>query len=624
MDYQESNPQVKRVRHAEKSRESSCAFADHASSLVIDLHQKISHRVGLQHLQTVLAAILIHLPGENGNEAEIVVAGLGLGTKVLSAEMIEQERNKRKRKISPSKGQDDVKDDNRDTTKGRERQEGDRRIRDLHAEVLARRAFRRYLLEEIKSLYSHYSTKSSHASEKELLSRTLIIDEVSGKLSLREGVAIHLYTSSQPCGNACIKRWGKSSKPKQYPNLFSCFTEFPKDEEVEVTIKNDGKEIKRHEVQHPVFHVTARKEGEIALLAKRNRTLLEKEKDEDTSREDMILDRSALSHPSSKSNLLQEDSNLLVDPLTGYVHPIGTIPLTSSTQQQQQRGNVMTCSDKIARWNILGLQGSFLSHFLTNPLYLRTVIVGRKFSEVHGRRALCCRFAGKFDFKKFQEKQLLLKQSEHVQVAMTMKQKEVEVLNNQTYRASHPTMLCTATKLDESVYCTVVSNESNTTAEQQQSGADFSDYRCLVAWWKGNRSESTRSVEGKEVMAEEDILNAYDYEVLDGRNGLVTGFSYDDALPWFDDDEDRAMESTTQQSIPLYISRVSSYLMQEEVKNVISLMRNNNKVEGDRNPENEIVSLNYEEMKNLSVEYQTVKQYLLSDTTHLLGGWIIK
>jgi len=357
------------MRSAEKARPvSSCPFADRVARLSIEAfatHCPSDLLESFRQKQTVLAAILMHRVGDDQQPEDLRVVSFGVGTKTLSRSSALSDDEER------------------------------RRLRDMHAEALARRGLLKHLYAELRACATDDPSSS------------IFLPSACGVFTLREGVSFHLYTSSAPCGNATIKRWAKGKKPTTYDLPETCFP---------------------CAGRHAPFHVTAREQGQVALLVKRD--------GRDTA---------------SESTQDLDEDGLLGD--CSLVYPAGTMPAMLDSDRRQ--GFVMTCSDKIAKWNCLGLQGCLLSRLLSHPLYLDTIVVGRKFGQAYAERALCCRVSG---------------------------------FSMGSFRTQHPAMLCTRVKFDEGAVGTSSSDSATVAAlggcVDEACGARFTENRCFV-WWRG-------------------------------------------------------------------------------------------------------------------------------------------
>ena len=380
MEEQPSAGQGKGVRHAEKSRRATCAFADRVATLCVEAYRRAAAELPFLERgdsKTVFAAFLVGrssarlfqdaCPSSSPNATctadvqQLEVVACGLGTKFVDGD-----------------------------------KSGDR-LRDLHAEALARRAFKVYLHRQLETTAESQAREGGGEKGDAAENAPIVAQDSDGFFSLRSGCSVHFYTSSAPCGNATVRRWATAGTGTAFPSLS------PSQQPLQ---------------SHPLHLFPHSAIGQVALLAKASRGA-------GVEREDWL--------PSSCARL----------------GPSRPLP-------------ILSCSDKVANLNALGVPVSrFLSRF-AKPVYIRSVTVGRKFSLRHSERALCCR--------------------------LQPPRKRAAFLSlPPPFSINHPALMTCSVKFDDGVFLA-------------EAGAIFSEYRCL-AWLPQ--------------------CPAIPYQILDGLSGVL-------------------------------------------------------------------------------------------------------
>ncbi len=199
-------------------------------------------------------------------------------------------------------------------------------LHDCHAEVLARRGLMRVLWQEIinhleSNTHMHDQTTLLQANSNE----NKVVDNVT--FSIKKGVKLHLYISDCPCGDASIYRISqKYASNKNY---------------------DDSSGISFTGAKIIVSHEDTKKDDnlfqchvEIEKKEPSCNTFIAREK---------VQIKSALRLKSGRSNI-----------------------------PDHLRSSSMSCSDKICKWVITGLQGcGLLTRFIPLPIPLQSIVVSR-------------------------------------------------------------------------------------------------------------------------------------------------------------------------------------------------------------------------------------------------------
>jgi Adenosine-deaminase (editase) domain len=346
--------EVSAVRHAEARRVATCDFANRIARVsVAHYHAHVPPHFVQAQPQTCLATIVAHYAAADSASDEmtcdtaatsnnLVVLAMGVGTKFLSDPVLMKA----------------VSEEDHGEKYGE-------RVRDCHAEVLARRAFRRYLsngiYHDVSSTKPPRTTTERHTNGDFILERCRPNHDSAGsskiRYQLKANITLHFYCSSTPCGNSTLKQFCTLQREVYQDGLAR--DEWPCAAATHETIPG---------------HSIAM--GQFALLLKKDHALQVKESE-------TIRPRDRIS---KRQNLNAKQRAWPVHCQTKWCPP-GTTTVWSNL------GRLHTCSDKLARWNYLGHQGSLLASLLDEPLYPSTLTVGRKFSAATCRRAVCCRLA---------------------------------------------------------------------------------------------------------------------------------------------------------------------------------------------------------------------------------------
>jgi len=291
-----------------------------------------------------------------------------------------------------------------------------------------------------------------------------------------------MYTSSVPCGNAALKRFTKITR-----------------ETFDSSLGADHWPVKVHEpmASHSL------KLGQFALLVKKDYTAA------------MNVNHDNSPNSSNNDNILEKHTKKHQKKIWPYKISDDWCP--PGTTLPYWKGSLHTCSDKICKWNCVGLQGAYLACFLHQPVYITTLTVGRKLSECVCRRAVCCRaHEFRFEFSSYVDERNHEMKNKVRKLDQcndgTDQKNTVGFVAKQIFSLHHLTIMETRVYMDESGVldmsgCKTVGGDVR-----------FNSSLCWV-WWAAATNESSIGSCTK-TMA----------ECIDGNNGFVCSYwSYSDS-----------------------------------------------------------------------------------------------